>query len=95
MARGFSLYLARIFNLPDDYFLISDSPVDFMAFGIVLLLTAVLAYGVRESAFIISGGELDLLPAIGRKVMCSNSLRGLRLPCHTAPLSVDKQTLCT
>ena len=62
IARGFSLYLARIFNLPDDYFLISGSPVDFMAFGIVLLLTAVLAYGVRESAFIISGGELDHLP---------------------------------
>ncbi|GAB4822127.1 hypothetical protein N2152v2_009173 [Parachlorella kessleri] len=54
IARGFSLYLARIFNLPDDYFLISDSPVDFMAFGVVLLLTAVLAYGVRESAFIVS-----------------------------------------
>lgn len=58
IARGFSQYIGRLFRPGDaeveKLFILSDS-VDFLAFGLVLLLTVVAACGVRESTFLISG----------------------------------------
>jgi hypothetical protein len=53
IARGFSLYIARLALTADDRFLISGS-VDLMAPAIVLVVTAVLSMGVRESGITIS-----------------------------------------
>lgn len=57
IARGFSRYVARLAfynsNPSDRPFLIDN--VDWMAFGCVLVLTAILSAGVRESSLLITG----------------------------------------
>jgi hypothetical protein len=62
VARSFSVYLAQLLDLSPNYFVIDTSSgpadgymIDFMAFGLLLLLSALLVVGVRESAYFISG----------------------------------------
>ena len=54
VARSFSPYLASLFNKPTGFFQISVSGgslvIDPMAAGLVLLWTAVLCFGAKESA---------------------------------------------
>lgn len=60
VARGFSQYLAQLVNQPGTLFTLNDSPgdsgspIDLMAFGIVVILTIALSFGVRESSLFLS-----------------------------------------
>ncbi|PSC68357.1 cationic amino acid transporter 1-like [Micractinium conductrix] len=60
VARGFSRYLARLCNAEPSLFVLevganNQHTVDFMAAGIVLVMSLLLSLGVRESAAFISG----------------------------------------
>ncbi|EFN53780.1 hypothetical protein CHLNCDRAFT_58448 [Chlorella variabilis] len=57
VARGFSTYLARLCNQPPDFFRVGPETVaggqfDLMALAIVLIISAVMTLGMRESALI-------------------------------------------
>lgn len=60
VARGFSQYLAQLVNQPSTFFTLNDgpgasgAPIDFMAFGVVLILTVALSFGVRESSLFLN-----------------------------------------
>lgn len=59
VARSFSRYLALLIGQPASLFTLNDSgdwhyyPIDLMAFGVVLLLSAALSFGVRESSLVL------------------------------------------
>ncbi|KAL4419847.1 hypothetical protein ABPG75_006945 [Micractinium tetrahymenae] len=76
VARGFSNNLARLCNQGPAFFRVgaptaAGGQLDLMAAAIVLIITAVLALGVRESAFFISGTTmaklalLVMIPIVG------------------------------
>ena len=57
VARSFSAFLAQLAGQPPDFFLVGGGgwDIDCMAFGIALLITLLVATGVRESALAITG----------------------------------------
>jgi hypothetical protein len=84
VARSFSVYLAQLLDLSPNYFVIDTSSgpvdgymIDFMAFGLLLLLSALLVVGVRESAYFISGawgGIREAERAPGKRRRCRPGL---------------------
>ena len=60
VARGFSTYFARLCNQNPTFFVLEVNSgghsLDFMAAGVILLMSVLLSLGVRESALFISSG---------------------------------------
>lgn len=55
VSRGFSYFLAQLCGRPATFFNVGSSSVNPVAFGINVLITLLVATGVRESAFFITG----------------------------------------
>jgi APA family basic amino acid/polyamine antiporter len=67
VARSFSAFLAQLAGQPPDFFLVGGGGwnIDCMAFGIALLVTLLVASGVRESALAITGvAAVPVVPAV-------------------------------
>ena len=82
VARGFSTYLAQLCNLRPKFFVVSAGSgftLDFMAAGVILLMSVLLSVGVRESALFISSGcwapmeQHSVWRGGGRRVGCEAS----------------------
>ena len=61
VARGFSTFFALLCNQPKDVFIVeinADIGLDFFAFAIILLVTAVLCLGVQESSILLSAANI-------------------------------------
>jgi hypothetical protein len=75
VARSFSAFLAQLAGQPPDFFLVGGGgwDIDCMAFGIALLVTLLVASGVRESALAITGvAAVPALPAVPALRACSH-----------------------
>lgn len=57
VARGFSQFTSQLLNQSYTLFVMADSEIgiDFMAFGVVIVLSIGLSFGLRESSFFLSG----------------------------------------
>ncbi|KAI7839615.1 hypothetical protein COHA_006615 [Chlorella ohadii] len=55
VSRGFSYFLAQLCGRPPTFFNVGSSSVNPVAFGINVVITLLVATGVRESAFFITG----------------------------------------
>ena len=55
VSRGFSYFLAQLCGRPPTFFNVGSSSVNPVAFGINVVIALLVATGVRESAFFITG----------------------------------------
>ena len=64
VSRAFSTFLAQLCGQPAAFFNVGSSSVDPVAFGTNVVITLLVATGVRESAFFITGAAQLVLAAV-------------------------------